>query len=196
MGIQRFSAFIAEEAPSKDYVGKKDDDDQVKGYKPRSKGEQDFANMHNVTKHDYPVDVDKQFTGNVEATVQPNNGEKVTKQGSSDVNQPNGGGDSARPADKKQGDSMTTVKEEVEGEDLDLTEGKVMDALEKIVKTKGAGTVKFANGKSLKVDMTTANAMLNMQKKLNDKNKEKMADKIEQSPEMFMKLMDVAFGGK
>jgi hypothetical protein len=82
---------------------------------------------------------------------------------------------------------------EVEG---DLTEGKVMDALEKIVKNKSAGSVKFANGKTLKVDMTTANAMLNLHKKINDKNKAKMADQIEKSPEVFMKLMDVAFGGK
>jgi hypothetical protein len=94
----------------------------------------------------------------------------------------------------------TVVKEEVEAEDLDeeseLLEGKVMDGLKKIVDKKSAGTVKFANGKSLKVDMTTANAMLNLYKKINDKNKQKMEDQIEKSPEVFMKLMDVAFGGK
>jgi len=161
MAIQKFSKFVAE-APAADYVAPKDDDQEVKGYKPRSKGEEDFANAHMVQKTDYYAvpGQDHVFNG-------------------------------------------TVVKEEVEGEDLDeesdlsdLTEGKVMDGLEKIVKNKSAGTVKFANGKTLKVDMTTANAMLNMHKKLNDKNKEKMADKIEQSPEVFMKLMDVAFGGK
>jgi len=109
------------------------------------------------------------------------------------VNQPNGGGDSKRTADKKQGDMkpVNPIKEEVE-----LFEGKVMDALKDIVKTKGAKNVKFANGKSVKIDMTSANAMLNMHKKLKDQNKKKMEDAIEKSPEMFMKLMDVAFGGK
>ena len=111
----------------------------------------------------------------------------------SDVTQPNGGGKSKRTADKSQGDMkpINPIKEEVE-----LFEGKVMDGLKKIVDKKQASSVKFENGKTLKIDMTTANAMLNMHKKINDKNKAKMEDKIEKSPEMFMKLMDLAFGGK
>ena len=191
MAIKKFSSYIAE-MDAKDVVAPKDSDEEVKGYKPRAKGEEDFANMHNVEKHDYPVDVEAQFTGGVDTKErQPNNGEKVTQQGSSNVKQPNGGGDSKRTADKKQGDSIEVVKEEVE-----LFEGKVMDGLKKIVDKKSAGSVKFANGKTLKVDMTTANAMLNLHKKINDKNKQKMEDQIEKSPEVFMKLMDVAFGGK
>lgn len=193
MAIKKFSAFISE-APAADYVAPKDSDEEVKGYKPRSKGEEDFANAHTVQKHDYPVDVEAQFTGGVtEKPRQPNNGEKTTTQGSSTVNQPTGGGNSKRTADKSQGDMkpVNPIKEEVE-----LFEGKVMDALEDIVKKKSAGKVKFSNGKSIRVDMTTANAMLNMHKKLNDKNKKKMEDQIEKSPDVFMKLMDVAFGGK
>jgi hypothetical protein len=81
-------------------------------------------------------------------------------------------------------------------DDEDLEEGNVMDSLAKIVKDKQNAKVKFANGKTLRIDMTTANAMLNMHKKLNDKNKAKMDTEIEKSPEVFMKLMDVAFGGK
>jgi hypothetical protein len=193
MAIKKFSKFVAE-APAADYIAPKDDDAEVKGYKPRSKGEEDFANAHNVEKHDYPVDVEAQFTGGVDTKPrQPNNGEGVQKQGASDVKQPNGGGDSKRTADKSQGDMkpVNPIKEEVE-----LFEGKVMDGLKKIVDTKSAGSVKFANGKTLKVDMTTANAMLNLHKKINDKNKQKMEDQIEKSPEVFMKLMDLAFGGK
>lgn len=89
------------------------------------------------------------------------------------------------------------IKEEVEVEDdeeSDLSEGTVWDALQNIVKTKGAKKVKFANGKSVTVDMTTANAMVQLHKKLNDKNKEKMIDQIEKSPEVLIKLMGVAFG--
>ena len=194
MAIKKFSAHIAETSVAADYVAPKDDDEEVKGYKPRAKGEEDFANMHNVEKHDYPIDVETQFTGGVEKKErQPNNGEKTTTQGSSTVKQPNGGGDSKRPADKKQGDMkpVNPIKEEVE-----LFEGKVMDGLKNIVDKKSAGSVKFENGKTLKVDMTTANAMLNLYKKINDKNKKSMEDKIEKSPEVFMKLMDLAFGGK
>lgn len=195
MAIKKFSAYIAE-APAADYVAPKDDDAEVKGYKPRSKGEEDFANQHMVQKTDYYAvpGQDHIFNGSVqEVQQQPNNGEPTQKQGSSDVNQPTGGGDSKRSADKSQGDMkpVNPIKEEVE-----LVEGKVMDALQKIVKDKSAGKVKFENGKTLKVDMTTANAMLNLHKKINDKNKAKMADQIEKSPEVFMKLMDVAFGGK
>ena len=116
MSIKKFSSFIAEE-PAADYVPQKDSDEEVKGYKPRSKGEEDFANMHNVEKHDYPIDVEDQFTGGVNTKQrQPNNGEKTTTQGSSTVNQPKGGGDSKRTADKKQGDMkvVNPVKEEVE----------------------------------------------------------------------------------
>jgi len=89
------------------------------------------------------------------------------------------------------------IKEEVESEDdeeSELSEGKVWDSLQNIVKTKGAKKVKFANVKSVTVDMTTANAMVQLHKKLNDKNKEKMIDQIEKSPEVLIKLMGVAFG--
>ena len=196
MKVKKFSKFVSEgtgTSVASNFVAPKDSDEEVKGYKPRAKGEEDFANAHTVTKHDYPVDVEGQFKGTVSGVRQPNNGEKTTTQGSSIVNQPKGGGSSKRGADKTQGDMkvVNPVKEEVE-----LFEGKVMDALKDIVDNKSAKSVKFGNGKSIKIDMTSANAMLNLHKKLNDQNKKKMEDKIEQSPEMFMKLMDVAFGGK
>ena len=196
MTIKKFSKYIQEgtgTSVATNFVAQKDSDEEVTKYKPRAKGEEDFANAHTVTKHDYPVDVEGQFKGTVSGNHNPNNGEKVTQQGSSTVNQPKGGGSSKRGADKTQGDMkvVNPVKEEVE-----LDEGKVMDALKDIVDNKSAKSVKFGNGKSIKIDMTSANAMLNLHKKLNDQNKKKMEDKIEQSPEMFMKLMDVAFGGK
>lgn len=196
MTIKKFSKYIQEgtgTSVATNFVAQKDSDEEVTKYKPRAKGEEDFANAHTVTKHDYPVDVEGQFKGTVSGVRQPNNGEKVTQQGSSTVNQPKGGGSSKRGADKTQGDMkvVNPVKEEFE-----LDEGKVMDALKDIVDNKSAKSVKFGNGKSIKIDMTSANAMLNLHKKLNDQNKKKMEDKIEQSPEMFMKLMDVAFGGK
>jgi len=281
MKVKKFSTYIAEGGqPSADFVAPKDSDKEVKGYQPRAKGEQDFANQHMVQKTDYYAvpGQDHIFNGSVkEAPHNPNNGEGVQKQGTSDVNQPTGGGDSKRTADKSQGDMkpVNPIKEGLEDNDenpanrqhlcaknvvheqygegiciseehaepdenghvewydvmfkhglerfvpvaemkvtkaeahmhaskkpkkmseaFDLIEGKVMDGLKKIVDKKSAGSVKFENGKTLKVDMTTANAMLNLYKKINDKNKKSMEDKIEKSPEVFMKLMDVAFGGK
>jgi len=306
MAIKKFSAYINEGtgiSAASNFVAPKDSDEEVTKYKPRSKGEEDFANAHTVTKHDYPVDVEAQFSGgNTQKPRQPNNGEKNVKQGSTDVNQPKGGGDSKRTADKKQGDMkpVNPVKEEVEldegiqdkkavaaikamldgmskkdaitkfgvspkkldqvrkdlfkeeveldenkslikdyqdmksqgkkdsdiidvlmsmpkykrmdkdqmrkiigdarrkgifKEEAELFEGKVLDALQDIVKTKSAKKVKFANGKSTRIDMTTANAMVNLHKKLNPQNKKKMEDAIEKSPEMLMRLMDVAFKG-
>ena len=56
---------LFEDSPAQDYQPNKEEDDEVKKYKPRSKGEQDFANMHNVTKTGHPVAFDHQFTGDV-----------------------------------------------------------------------------------------------------------------------------------
>jgi len=68
--------------------------------------------------------------------------------------------------------------------------------LEKIVKTKSMSKVKFANGKSLEVDLFTASAFVNMFKKVNKQNAVRGKAHIDKSPENFMKMMDLAFGGK
>lgn len=59
--------FEAPGAPAGDNKVVKDDEDEVKGYKPRSKGEEDFANAHTVSKIPHPVATDAQFTGDVQA---------------------------------------------------------------------------------------------------------------------------------
>ena len=68
--------------------------------------------------------------------------------------------------------------------------------LEKIVKTKSMSKVKFANGKTLEVDLFTASAFVNMFKKVNKQNAVRGKAHIDKSPENFMKMMDLAFGGK
>lgn len=83
--------FEAPGAPAQDNKRVKDDDEEVKGYKPRSKGEEDFANQHTVDKVPHPVATDAQFTGNVEKGNPDSHvggkkqapGEAVQKQGSS-----------------------------------------------------------------------------------------------------------------
>ena len=50
-------------APAQDNKRVKDDEEEVKGYKPRSKGEEDFANKHTVDKTSHPTATDAQFKG-------------------------------------------------------------------------------------------------------------------------------------
>ena len=85
--------FEAPGAPAQDNKPEKDTDDEVKGYKPRSKGEEDFANMHMVSKVNHPVATDAQFTGDVKAGDPEHHqggkkqapGENVVMQGSSKI---------------------------------------------------------------------------------------------------------------
>ena len=72
----------------------------------------------------------------------------------------------------------------------------VVDQLKDIVKRKSAKKVKFGNGKSEEMDMTTAAALLNMLTKLKPANKAKAEKMLEKSPEGMFQLLDVAFGGK
>ena len=51
------------EADAKDYVQKDDDEQEELGYKLRSKGEQDFANLHTVDKKKHPTAPDEQHDG-------------------------------------------------------------------------------------------------------------------------------------
>ena len=104
---------------------------------------------------------------------------------------------------------MKTFKnffEEELKEDSDIVDGgsdlkedeiyeDVFSDLEKIVKTKSMSKVKFANGKTLEVDLFTASAFVNMFKKVNPKNAERGKAHIEKSPENFMKMLDLAMGG-
>jgi hypothetical protein len=161
-------------------------------YDPRAEGEKEFKNAHEIQVHDYPADVDAQFKGTITTAV--SGGETTgVDQGSSQINQPSGGGDSSRPSDKKEGDTKPqAVKEEVEF----IDEKNVYKTLEKIVDKKQRERVKFDNGKTMMVDMTSANALVNMMKKLKPANQKKAMEAIEQSPEMMLKLLDVAFGGK
>lgn len=85
---------------------------------------------------------------------------------------------------------------EEDDEESDLSEGKVVDQLQAITKSKSAKKVKFGNGKSEELDMTTAAALLNMLKKLKPANKAKAEKMLEKSPEGMFQLLDVAFGGK
>lgn len=65
MSIKSFRDFVAEGAgvSADDQVGEKDDNKEATDYKPRSKGEENFKNMHKVEKTKHPVAGDHQFNG-------------------------------------------------------------------------------------------------------------------------------------
>jgi len=92
--MKKFKEIFNEERPAADYVAPKDDDDEVKKMKPRSKGEQEFKDKHKVDLKKHPVASDKVFTGDVDkgdpddhtGPTSKEGGEKnIVKQGSSDV---------------------------------------------------------------------------------------------------------------
>ena len=204
---------LFEDSPAKDYTPNKEEDDEVKKYKPRSKGEEDFANMHNVTKTGHPHAFDHQFTGDVSGNERLPMGEpdkhiggikhadgesQPVKQGTSET-QPGGSaysepkqyGRGGEKAPVMQGSSK--IKESVSFSDFRqaLDEG-VVDTLKKIKSRKQAMPVKFKNRKTLKVDLTTANKLLSVHDALKPANAKKFRDSLEKGESSFMTMLDFA----
>ena len=94
--------FEAPGAPAQDNVPEPDRDAEVKDYQPRSKGEQDIANLHLVTKIDHPVAEPHQFNGEIKGIGKGGPEEHVGSKGP-----------------HASGDPLEKVKEEVE-EDEEL----------------------------------------------------------------------------
>jgi len=175
------------------------DDEEATKYKPRSRKEQDFVAKHTIQKVKHPVAPDSQFTGEKEGNPDEHKGGKKQapgetaqiKQGSSDI-KPVGREFKSflqygRPGDRApvmQGSSK--IKEEVE-----LEEG-VVDTLKKIVTSKQPMEVKFKNGKTLRVDNKTANALLTVHGALKPENASKFRNNLEQGPTQFMNMVDFA----
>ena len=177
--IQKFSTFV--EASAADLSAKTPKNDE-KELKPRSKGEQDFVDAHVTETEPHPTADDEVLTGSTKPTTPKGKdaGEKKP----------------IKPIKEEAEDEDEDESEEDE-DDEDLEEG-VMDTLRKIVKDKQMQKVKFANGKTMRIDLTTASAMVNAHDKRikNDATKAKFADAVEKDPNSFMKMMDIALGGK
>jgi len=204
---------LFEDSPAQDYQPNKEADDEVKKYKPRSKGEEDFANMHMVTKTRHPHALDHQFTGDVSGNERLPMGEpdkhiggikhadgesQPIKQGSSEnnsggstYNEPKQYGRAGERTPVMQGSSK--IKESVSFSDFRqvLDEG-VVDTLKKIKSRKQAMPVKFKNRKTLKVDMTTASKLLNVHDALKPANAKKFRDSLEKGETSFMTMVDFA----
>jgi len=166
---------LFEDSPAKDYKTNKEDGKQE--YKPRSKGEQDFANMHMVTKTGHPVAFDHQFTGNVTGNPDEHKGGKKHAGGETEP--------------VKQGSSK--IKESRKFSDIRtvLDEG-VVDTLKKIKSSKRPESVKFKNKQTLKVDAVTANKILAVHDALKPANAKKFRDSLEKGETSFMTMVDFA----
>lgn len=188
MAIKRFKAFVAEENTAAD-LAVTGGENPEKALAPKAGKEKDFVEKHKMTVTKHPVAGDHQFDGDraeiTEASC-PSDDKKAEKPKKEET----------CPECENEGDDCECPEDEDEDEESDLSEGKVVDQLEDIVKRKSAKKVKFGNGKSEELDMTTASALLNMLKKLKPANKAKAEKMLEKSPEGMFQLLDVAFGGK
>jgi hypothetical protein len=72
-------------------------------------------------------------------------------------------------------------------------EENAMDTLKKIVSRQTAETIKLDDGSRIKVDMTTANALLGVHGALNMHNQKKMADTLNSNKAGFAKMSKFAF---
>lgn len=177
MAIKRFKAFVAEENTAAD-LATKGSENPEKTLAPKAGKEKDFVEKHKMTVTKHPVAGDHQFDGDRAEIMEA----KIKEEDECECEE----GD----------DDCECPKNEDEDEESDLSEGKVVDQLTAISKGKAAKKVKFGNGKSEEIDMTTASALLNMLKKLKPANKSKAEKMLEKSPEGMFQLLDVAFGGK
>jgi hypothetical protein len=71
-----------------------------------------------------------------------------------------------------------------------------MSDLKKIVEKKQVMNVKFTNGRTEEVDLNTAKAILELHNRVDEQNKMKIERMVNSSPTNFMKVVDIAMGGK
>jgi len=176
MAIKRFKSFVAEENTAAD-LATAGGENPEKALAPKAGKEKDFVEKHKMTVTKHPVAGDHQFDGDRAEIMEA----KIKEEDECEC---------------EDGDDECECPEEDEDEESDLSEGKVVDQLTAISKGKAAKKVKFGNGKSEEIDMTTASALLNMLRKLKPANKAKAEKMLEKSPEGMFQLLDVAFGGK
>lgn len=186
--------------------------------KPKSPDEQNFIDKHVVDKKDHPHGEEEQFTSKAKKAKRKADHEDdkaVYEEADEEVGErkiecPDCGAKYAKGEEHECEDmeesscgskkktyresivnavkSKMSVQEETE----ELSEA-VIDDLKKIVNTKSASQVKFKDGSKLKIDLTTASAMVQVHDKLSSANAKRFADDINKSEDRFMKMMEFAF---
>ena len=187
--MKKFKDLLSEQIAA-DYKEKKDDEKEVKGYKTRSKGEEDFANMHTVDKVVHPVAEPEQHTGDRKgpksATGEDHDGPEKKGQElpmtySQFMKLGGWGQSSARGADKSQGD----MKPVMQGSSK-VTESVELDEAVK------PGNVKLKSGESVMLSKDEAEAINDAMKELNSSNKKKMQDELMKDKMSFMSMVKFA----
>jgi hypothetical protein len=86
-----------------------------------------------------------------------------------------------------------SVTDDDRGFKEEYIEESIIHHLNDIVTNHTAKPIKFKDGKTMKVDVQTANVVLNVHKALNDENKKKVADMAHKSKEHFSRVVDFAW---
>ena len=188
-------------SPAGDYTKSltQDDDEEATTYKPRSKGEQDFAGKHTKDTKNHPVAPEDQFKGNTKHSGDHKGydgapGEKNVVKAKKTFAQLRGGGSSKRNADKTQGDmAMKKVKEDVDYEIDQIDENVlVRTKMQKIAKSNKPVMHKFKNGRTMTVDPDQAKKLVKALMGVKGPSLKAMSDDIMSSPADFMKAMAFA----
>ena len=187
--MKKFKDLLSEQIAA-DYKEKKDDEKEVKGYKPRSKGEEDFANMHTVDKVGHPVAEPEQHTGDRKGPKSDTGedhdgpekkGQELPMTYAQFMKLGGWGQSSARGADKSQGD----MKPVMQGSSK-VTESVELDEAVK------PGNVKLKSGESVMLSKDDAEAINDAMKELNSSNKKKMQDELMKDKKSFMSMVKFA----
>ena len=190
-------------SPAADYTKSltQDDDEEATTYKPRSKGEEDFAAKHTKDTKAHPVAPEDQFKGGTKHSGDHKGyenapGEKNVVKAKKTFAQLRGGGSSKRKADKTQGDiAMKKVKEEFElNEEMVAENPMLMKTLTKMASSKTPIPMKFKRGQPMTVDQDQAKLLLKGLKTVKGPSLKAMTRDITSSPSDFMKAL--AFGDK
>ena len=188
-------------SPAADYTKSltQDDDEEATTYKPRSKGEEDFAAKHTKVTKAHPVAPEDQFKGGTKHSGDHKGyenapGEKNVVKAKKTFAQLRGGGSSKRKADKTQGDiAMKKVKEEFElNEEMVAENPMLMKTLTKMASSKNPMPMKFKRGQPMTVDQDQAKTLLKGLKKVKGPSLKAMTRDITSSPSDFMKALAFA----
>ena len=188
-------------SPAADYTKSltQDDDEEATTYKPRSKGEEDFAAKHTKVTKAHPVAPEDQFKGGTKHSGDHKGyenapGEKNIVKAKKTFAQLRGGGSSKRKADKTQGDiAMKKVKEEFElNEEMIAENPMLMKTLTKMASSKNPMPMKFKKGQPMTVDQDQAKTLLKGLKKVKGPSLKAMTRDITSSPSDFMKALAFA----
>jgi len=182
-------------------MNKQDDDEEATTYKPRSKGEEDFAGKHTKDTKNHPVAPEDQFKGGTKHSGKHKGhegepGERNVVKAKKTFKELRGTGSSKRKADKSQSDPMKKIKEEVEFIDENISslmrKSKLLKRLDEISKKNRQGAVSFKDKDTMSVEPKDAKDILEVLKKLTPRNAGSMVTKMENGVAGFMNMLDFA----